>query len=114
MAKAAAIKLVEIGSMADFNKITKENKDKIIVCDFYATWCGPCKMISPKYKELSQKYGKKLVFCECDVDAAEDFVEHCGVKAMPTFVFFKNGKELSRIKGADVKGLTKAIEGCAK
>uniref|UniRef100_A0A7N8YIW1 Thioredoxin n=1 Tax=Mastacembelus armatus TaxID=205130 RepID=A0A7N8YIW1_9TELE len=70
----------------EFRALLKEAGDKLVVVDFSATWCGPCKKIAPEYEDLSKKpENKNVVFLKVDVDEAE--------VCMPTFHFYKNGKK---------------------
>jgi thioredoxin 1 len=73
-----------------------------VVVDFSATWCGPCKMIAPKYEAFSnQNKYKEWTFCKVDVDDADDVASEYGVSAMPTFLFFKNGNLVDKFAGAN-------------
>jgi thioredoxin 1 len=84
------------------------NNDKLIVVDFYATWCGPCKIMDPILKELSEEYAGKVDFYKIDVDenAVDDAL---GVTAMPTYFFIKNSTNLDVVKGAMSKGDMKSL-----
>ncbi|XP_074993545.1 thioredoxin isoform X1 [Calonectris borealis] len=82
-----------VGSLSEFEAELKSAGEKLIVVDFSATWCGPCKMIKPFFHSLCEKYGD-VVFIEIDVDDAQDVATHCDVKCMPTFQFYKNGKKV--------------------
>ncbi|XP_054040584.1 thioredoxin isoform X8 [Rissa tridactyla] len=84
-----------VGSLSEFEAELKSAGEKLIVVDFSATWCGPCKMIKPFFHSLCEKYGD-VVFIEIDVDDAQDVATHCDVKCMPTFQFYKNGKKESQ------------------
>ncbi|POS87292.1 hypothetical protein EPUL_002275 [Erysiphe pulchra] len=98
----------EIKSLSDFNKL----KDSaILIIDFFATWCGPCKAISPTFEKLSAPYtsSDSITFAKCDVDKAKDVAQICGISAMPTFQFFKNGTKVDEIRGADVQQLNVKI-----
>ncbi|KAH0517158.1 Sushi, von Willebrand factor type A, EGF and pentraxin domain-containing protein 1 [Microtus ochrogaster] len=79
--------------------------DKLVVVDFSATWCGPCKMIKPFFHSLSEKYSS-VVFLEIDVDDCQDVAADCEVKCMPTFQFYKKGQKEMRgcgfILGSDL------------
>ncbi|KAG8130466.1 hypothetical protein E2320_017146, partial [Naja naja] len=68
---------------------------KLIVIDFSATWCGPCKMMKPFFHSMVDKY-PDVVFIEIDVDDAQDVATHCDVKCMPTFQFYKNNEKETR------------------
>ena len=61
--------------------------------DFFATWCGPCKMIAPKIEQMAGEMAN-VVFLKVDVDEAEDVAQEYNISAMPTFVFLKNGQKV--------------------
>ena len=61
--------------------------------DFFATWCGPCKMIAPKLEQMDKDMDN-VVFLKVDVDEAEDVAQEYNISAMPTFVFLKNGQKV--------------------
>lgn len=63
-----------------------------LVVDFSATWCGPCKMISPIIDELAAEYEGKVNIGKCDVDEAEELTSQFGIRSVPTVLFFKDGK----------------------
>ena len=75
-----------------------------VVIDFFATWCGPCKRIAPTYEKLAEAF-PNIAFLKVDVDESGELVNMFNISAMPTFVFLKNGKEILRVEGADMKGL---------
>jgi len=87
--------------------------EKLVLIDFYATWCGPCKMVSPAIEKLSQTYSH-VVFLKVDVDQCEDEVQQYKIEAMPTFVFIIHSKEVQRIRGADVDAIETALKKYAK
>ncbi|XP_054005072.1 thioredoxin-2 [Hylaeus anthracinus] len=82
--------------------------DKLIVIDFYATWCGPCKMIAPKIEELSKEM-PDVVFLKVDVDECEDVAEKYKITSMPTFILLKNGKQVESFSGANYEKLKSTI-----
>jgi len=82
---------------------------KLVVVDFTASWCGPCKRIAPFYDELSAKY-PNAVFLKVDVDQCQETAAGQGVTAMPTFMFFRNKTKLDKIQGADNKALEEMIK----
>lgn len=80
------------------------------VVDFYATWCGPCRQISPLVEQLAVKYSGKVNFIKVDVDQAPDCVSHYAIQAMPTFLFFSaEGREVDRMVGADPEALQRKV-----
>ncbi|KAI8062803.1 PITH domain-containing protein [Gilbertella persicaria] len=92
----------QVQSVADFQKLL--TSDKLVVVDFFATWCGPCKMIAPFYAQLSTKY-KQAVFAKVDVDQLKEVAAACKVTSMPTFQFYKNGNKVAEMKGANPQQL---------
>ncbi|NXV81124.1 THIO protein, partial [Atlantisia rogersi] len=94
---------------SEFEAELKAAGDKLIVVDFSATWCGPCKMIKPFFHSLGEKYSN-VVFIEIDVDDAQDVAAHCDVKCMPTFQFYKGGKKVQEFSGANKEKLEETIK----
>jgi thioredoxin 1 len=82
----------------------------VVVIDFFANWCGPCKRIAPIYEELSKKF-PLVTFLKVDVDESEEISSKFSVESLPTFVFLKNGVEVSRVEGADPNSLLRVLEG---
>ncbi|KAI9354365.1 cytosolic thioredoxin Trx1 [Zopfochytrium polystomum] len=84
-------------------------KGGLVVVDFSATWCGPCKMVAPLYEELSKKY-PDATFLKVDVDDYPDITEAAGVTAMPTFVFYKGGVAVGDVvRGARIKDVEERV-----
>ncbi|XP_067685423.1 thioredoxin-like [Haliotis asinina] len=92
----------------DFDQILTENPGKLVVVDFFATWCGPCIHIAPFVQSLSEKY-PEVVFCKVDVDSNEETSEACAIDCMPTFKFYKDGKEVDSLEGADKEKLENMV-----
>ena len=72
---------------------------KPVLVDFYADWCGPCKMMAPFIEELEAEMGDRADFCKINVDDAEDIAVSFGVDAIPTIIIFKNGEPVARSVG---------------
>ncbi|KAI3748054.1 hypothetical protein L6452_10884 [Arctium lappa] len=81
---------------------------KLMVVDFSASWCGPCKMLEPFIRSLASKY-QEIDFIKIDVDELKDVAQEFGVQAMPTLVLLKQGKEVERVVGAKKDELEKKI-----
>ncbi|KAH3909697.1 hypothetical protein HBH56_159870 [Parastagonospora nodorum] len=86
-----------------------EDKDHFIVLDCFATWCGPCKMIAPTIVKFSEKYPETR-FYKLDIDEVPDIAQELGIRAMPTFVFFKNGEKVGEVVGANPKAIEAGIQ----
>jgi thioredoxin 1 len=86
----------------DFEAEVLKSETPVLV-DFYATWCGPCKMMAPILDEVARDYSGKLKVVKVDVDESQETAAAFGVTAMPTFVVVKNGKEIYRRLGAAPK-----------
>lgn len=82
---------------------------KIVVVDFFATWCGPCQRIAPNFAQMSHKF-KQAVFLKVDVDKCEGTTATKSVSAMPTFHVYKAGTKIDELRGADPLALEKMVE----
>ena len=86
--------------------ITTENFESLrkgakpLVIDFWATWCGPCRMVAPIISELAEKYDGRIAVGKCDVEEAEDLAADFGIRNIPTILFFKNGEVVDKLVGA--------------
>ncbi|MBS3152398.1 thioredoxin [Candidatus Woesearchaeota archaeon] len=89
----------------NFEKELKENK--ILILDAWAIWCSPCKATSPIFEELSKEI-KNVKFAKLNVDDNTEIASKLGIMSIPTFIVFKNGKEVERIIGANPKSVMKA------
>ncbi|KAI2602871.1 thioredoxin-like protein [Hypoxylon fragiforme] len=111
----ASDNLHHINSLSDLQSLFASTT--YVAVDFYADWCGPCKAIAPGYAALAKQHGAPgiLAFAKVNVDVAQDVAQAYGITAMPTFLFFKEGRKVAvngeqAIRGADVRALTAAAE----
>ena len=89
-------------SSEDFKRIVAEGKGGAVV-DFWATCCGSCKMLGPTIEELADELEGKVVVGKVDVDENRDLAGEFGVMSIPTVIFFKDGKEVTRLVGVQSK-----------
>lgn len=80
-----------------------------VLVDFWATWCGPCKMIAPFVDKLAQEYDSKIKVCKLDVDQAGDVAQAFNVSSIPTVMIFKNGEVVASHVGAASYGLLESL-----
>lgn len=82
---------------SDFDKTI--SSQKLVLVDFWAEWCGPCRMMHPVFSRLAKKY-EHIKFARVNVDQAQDIAMRFGVQAIPTFIMFKDGQPVDRMMGA--------------
>ncbi len=87
---------------SNFDDVINSNEN--VVVDFWAEWCGPCKILAPIIDELAKEYVGKVVFAKLNVDEAKDIAINFGISAIPTLIFFKRGKPVDALVGVLPKG----------
>lgn len=94
--------------MQEYEALLETSKSKLVVVDFTAKWCGPCRMIAPILEKLAEE-NPEVEFVKVDVDEASDVSTTCGIECMPTFHFYKGGEKVDELIGADEDELEKMV-----
>ncbi|XP_005178959.1 thioredoxin-2-like [Musca domestica] len=102
--------IYNIQDKKDLEKHLANAGGNLVVLDFYATWCGPCKLIAPQLEEISTSHSDVVVVLKINVDDCEEIAMDYNVTSMPTFVFMKNRKIIDVIVGGNSENLTKNVE----
>ena len=79
------------------------NSDRPVLIDFWAPWCGPCRMLSPTISEIAEEYGDKVKVCKVNVDEQGELASTFGVMSIPTLVVIKEGKVVNSVTGVRPK-----------
>ena len=87
---------------------TLASTDQPVLVDFWAEWCGPCKMMSPILDQLATEQAGRATIAKVDVDAFPDLQARFGIRAIPTLIVFKNGQPVNTITGVKSKGFLEA------
>lgn len=87
---------------SNFDEVLTSAKTPVLV-DFWAVWCGPCRMLSPMVDEMAARYDGRLTVIKCNVDDASDTSSKYGIRNIPTLLFFKGGELVDRTTGALTK-----------
>ena len=82
--------------------------DKPVVVDFTATWCGPCRQLTPIIEDLAQEYSGKVKVGKVDIDQSQEVAGRYGIMSVPTVLFFKGGKMVDTMVGLSSKGVYKS------
>lgn len=107
-----SMKVVDIDSEASFDSTVTSAGSNLVVVDYSTTWCGPCKVIAPKFEELSDKY-PDAVFLKVIGDAtptASQLMKREGVRSVPSFHYFKDGEKVDVVNGANADAIEAAIK----
>ena len=100
---------------AEFDQALQDAGDKPVLVDFYADWCGPCKMAEPIVTQLAQEYEGKAVIAKVDTDAEGELAQKFGVMSIPTMIVFVKGQEVNRQVGFSGKqGIMGLIDSAQK
>ena len=109
----AAGTVTAIKSKKEFDALLAATPSKrLVVVDFFATWCGPCQQIAPKYEAMAAQF-QQAKFVKVDVDICKELSQSYGVSSMPTFKMIRGGKVVDEMNGADENALKEKIQGLA-
>jgi thioredoxin 1 len=86
------------------------NNNDLVICDYTAQWCYPCKIMSPIFEQLSEKYNNNSIFIKVDIDELSSVADEQNIVSMPTFKIYIKGKEVNSVIGADKQKLIKICE----
>lgn len=95
-------------SSSNFETEVLDSKTPVFV-DFFATWCGPCRMVAPLVAQLATKYEGRVKVCKLDVDQAPEIAEALNVSSIPTMILFKDGKPVAQRVGGASMGVLEAF-----
>ena len=90
---------VDLDSAARFDALVRESPLPILV-DFWAPWCGPCRVVAPEIAKVARALAGRLIVAKVDTDVVDDVASRFGIRSIPTFILFKSGRELHRVSGA--------------
>lgn len=91
---------------ANFDELLSSNK--VVVADFWATWCGPCKAMGPSIDELATEYEGQALIGKVDVEENNDLAEKYAIRSVPTIIFFKDGEMVDKVVGLQPKAAIEA------
>ena len=91
--------IINIQNEGDLIKLSEEFNDKVIVIDFWAVWCSPCKMFAPIFEKIQQEYSHDFIFAKINVDENPMVAQRYGIASIPTTLFIKGGQPLRKIVG---------------
>ena len=90
--------MAEIATNSTFDELLQD--DKLVIVDFWAVWCGPCRMIAPILDQISEEMADQVTVVKCNVDDCEEIAMRYRIMNIPTLLFFKNGEMVDRTVGA--------------
>ena len=90
---------VPIASAADFDELVRDATSPVLV-DFWAAWCGPCRMVAPEVEKIAHTGAARVVVAKVDTEALPAVAQRFGIRSIPTLILFRNGAEAKRLSGA--------------
>ena len=95
--------MAQIATNTNFDGLLES--EKLVIVDFWATWCGPCRMLSPLLDEVEEEMADKITVVKVNVDDADEIAYRYRIMSIPTLIFFKNGQMVDRSVGAMPKSM---------
>ena len=95
--------MAQVATTANFAEILSQNH--LVMIDFWATWCGPCRVLSPLVDEIADEMADTVFVAKCNIDDSEDIAMQYGIRSIPTLLFFKDGELVDRSVGAVPKNV---------
>jgi len=89
--------MAKVATNSSFDSLL--NDDKLVVVDFWAVWCGPCRMLSPIVDQISEEMSDKVTVIKCNVDDCDEIAEKYRIMNIPTLIFFRGGEVVDRTVG---------------
>ena len=90
--------MAKVATNTNFNELLQDSK--LVIVDFWATWCGPCRMLSPILDELEEEMASQITVVKVNVDDADEIAAQYRIMSIPTLLFFKNGQQVDKTVGA--------------
>ncbi|ELT90043.1 hypothetical protein CAPTEDRAFT_206416 [Capitella teleta] len=104
-------KIKEVECADDFYDIRDCSGGKLVVADFWAAWCGPCRLIGPTFEKMANEAEyKDVIFVKVDVDENGELAEEYEIQVMPTFLFFKDGEKIDEMAGSNKEKLVELVQ----
>lgn len=88
---------MQVVNKAEFENITQ--KEPVVLVDFFATWCGPCKMLGPELEKVAEELSGKVTIVKVDVDQENELAMKYGIMSVPTMILFKHGEAVKQLQG---------------
>ena len=92
--------IINLNTMEQYRDLLEKHPDKVIIMDFWATWCAPCNMFAPVFEKLQKEYSNQFIFVKVNVDTNQILASHYRITGIPTTLFIKNDTVIDKIVGA--------------
>jgi len=106
--------IITINNAEDLNRLTNDFSDKIVVIDFWAVWCSPCKIFAPIFQKIHEEFYTHFIFAKINVDENPQIAQHLGITSIPTTVLLKGDKVFRKFVGlmnySTLKGMLEKLK----